>query len=65
DIINSFEKVNDIKINYQIVGRREGDIEQVWADTTYANNELGWKAERDLDDMMLTSWNWEKSRTEN
>ena len=65
DIINSFEKVNNIKINYQIVGRREGDIEQVWADTTYANNELGWKAERELDDMMRTSWNWEKSRTEN
>ena len=59
DIIKSFEKVNSIKINYKITPRREGDIEKVWADTTYANNELGWKAERTLDDMMRSAWNWE------
>lgn len=59
DIVKSFEKVNNIKINYKIVARRPGDIEKVWADTTYANEELGWKAERTLDDMMKSSWNWE------
>ncbi len=61
DIVKSFEKVNNIKINYKIAPRREGDIEQVWADTTYANKELGWKAEFGLDDMMRTSWLWEQN----
>ncbi|MDR2083693.1 MAG: UDP-glucose 4-epimerase GalE [Bacteroidales bacterium] len=65
DIIGSFERVNNIKINYKIVARRSGDIEKVWADTTYANNELGWKAERTLDDMMRTAWNWECGLEEN
>lgn len=63
DIIKSFEKVNGVKVNYKIVDRREGDIEQVWADTTIANEVLGWKAERNLDDMMRTAWNWELSRS--
>lgn len=62
EIIKSFEKVNNIKVNYKIVARREGDIEKVWADTSFANKELGWKAERDLDNMMLTSWQWELKR---
>jgi UDP-glucose 4-epimerase len=43
------------------VERRPGDVEQVWADTTFANDELGWKAEKGLDDMMLSAWNWEKA----
>lgn len=63
DIIKSFEKVNGVKVNYKIVDRREGDIEQVWADTKRANDVLGWKAERNLDDMMRTAWNWELSRS--
>ena len=44
EVIKSFEKVSGVKLNYKIVGRREGDIEQIWADTKIANNELGWKA---------------------
>ena len=40
--------------------RRPGDVEEVWADTEFANKELGWKAKRDLDEMTLTAWNWEK-----
>jgi len=59
EIIHSFEKVSGVKLNYQIVGRREGDIEQVWADPTFSNNELGWKAEKGLDEMMLSAWKWE------
>ena len=59
DAIHSFEKVAGKKLNYKFVDRRPGDIEKVWADTTYANNELGWKADNDIDEMMLSAWNWE------
>jgi len=64
EVINSFEKVSGKKLDYEIVGRRPGDVEKVWADTVYANRELGWKAERDLDEMMLSAWNWEKAIAE-
>lgn len=59
EVIRSFEKVSGQKLNYKIVDRRPGDVEKVWADTRYANRVLGWKAERSLDDMMLSAWNWE------
>ena len=59
EVIKSFEKVTGEKLNYKIVDRREGDITQVWADTKYANDELGWKAEKDIDEMTLSAWNWE------
>ncbi len=61
EVIRSFEKVSGEKLNYRIAGRRPGDIEQVWADTSYANRELGWKAEKDLDDMMRSAWKWEQA----
>ncbi|MFO8128314.1 MAG: GDP-mannose 4,6-dehydratase, partial [Bacteroidales bacterium] len=61
EVIKSFEKVSGIKLNHKIVQRRPGDVEKVWADTTHANEELGWKAEKGLDEMMLSAWNWEKS----
>lgn len=59
EVIRSFEKVSGVKLNYQIVGRRAGDIEKVWADPTFSNNELGWKAERTLDEMTLSAWKWQ------
>jgi UDP-glucose 4-epimerase len=62
EIIKSFEKVSGVKLNYQIVERRPGDIEKIWADPSFANRELGWKAEKTLDEMMLSAWNWEKKR---
>ncbi len=65
EVIKSFEKVSKIKLNYKIVGRREGDVEQVWADTSFANNELGWKAERSLDEMTLSAWNFQKQLDKN
>jgi len=46
-------------LNYQIVGRRPGDVEIVYADTNFANDELGWKAIKTLDEMTLSAWNWE------
>lgn len=60
EIINSFERVNNVKVPYKIVGRREGDIEKVWADPTYANNVLGWKAMETVDDTLRSAWKWEK-----
>lgn len=60
EVINSFEKVTGIKLNYKVVGRRAGDIEKVWADTSIANKELGWKAEKTLDETLLSAWKWEQ-----
>jgi len=60
EIINSFERVSHQKVNYKIVERRPGDIEKVWADTSLANKELGWKSEKLLDETLLSAWNWEK-----
>jgi UDP-glucose 4-epimerase len=61
EVIQSFERVSGQKLNYQIVDRRPGDIEQIWADTKLANKALNWKAEKSLDDMMLDAWNWQKT----
>lgn len=60
EIVNGFEKATGLKLNYKIVPRRAGDIEKIWADTTYANEELGWKAEAGLEETLLSAWNWEK-----
>jgi UDP-glucose 4-epimerase len=60
EIIKTFEEATGVKVNYRIVGRREGDIEQVWADTTLANNELGWKAVIPLEDTLRSAWKWEQ-----
>jgi UDP-glucose 4-epimerase len=60
DVIKSFERATKIKLAYRFMERRPGDVEEVWADTEFANRELGWKAERGLDEMTLSAWNWEK-----
>jgi len=65
EVITVFEKATGLKINYRIVGRREGDIEKVYADTRYANEELGWVAESSLDKTLLSAWNWEKNYRDN
>jgi UDP-glucose 4-epimerase len=59
EIVKAFERVNDLKLNHTIVDRRPGDIEQIYADTTYANQELGWKAMETLDEMMRSAWKWQ------
>jgi UDP-glucose 4-epimerase len=61
EVIQSFEIVSGVKLNYKFVSRRPGDTEKVWADTRFANEVLGWKAEKNLDEMMLSAWNWEKA----
>jgi UDP-glucose 4-epimerase len=60
EVIQSFEKTSGQKLNYRIVARRDGDVEQMYAATDLANEELQWKAQYDLDDMTASSWNWEK-----
>ncbi len=60
EIIKTFENATGKKINYEIVGRREGDVEKVWADTSFANNELGWKSDTPLDETLKSAWEWEK-----
>lgn len=60
EVVEAFERVSGKKLNYKIVGRREGDIISAYADTTKANNELGWKTELTLDDAMLSAWKWEQ-----
>jgi len=59
ELIRVFEKVADMKLNYKIVGRREGDIEKIWADPHKANNVLGWIAKENIEDTMLSAWKWQ------
>ena len=60
EILNTFIQVTGVNVPYQIVGRREGDIEQVWAKPNKANEVLGWKADTPIEDVLLSAWNWEK-----
>ena len=59
ELINKFEAATGVKLNYQITGRRAGDIVKVWADPTYANQELGWKADTSLEDTLRSAWKWQ------
>jgi len=60
ELINGFQKANNLKLNYKIAPRRAGDVTAIWADPTLANNELGWKAERKIEDTLAAAWAWEK-----
>ena len=60
ELVNAFEKVNGLKLNYKIAPRRPGDVTAIWADPTLANRELGWKAERSVEDTLKSAWAWEK-----
>ena len=60
EILNTFMQVTGVDVPYQIVGRREGDIEQVWAKPDKANEVLGWKADTPIEDVLLSAWEWEK-----
>lgn len=60
EMIKAFEKATGVKISYKIVGRREGDVEKVWADTSWANAELGWKVGTPLEDTLRSAWKWEQ-----
>ncbi|HLP65777.1 UDP-glucose 4-epimerase GalE [Flavobacterium sp.] len=60
EVINAFEKVSGQKLNYQIVGRREGDVIEAFANTEKANSVLGWKAASSLEDSLSSAWKWEQ-----
>ncbi|WP_275372925.1 UDP-glucose 4-epimerase GalE [Clostridium tertium] len=61
EIVKTFEKVNNMKIPYRIVERREGDIAICYADSSKSNRELGWVAEKSLEEMCKNSWRWQKN----
>ncbi len=61
ELVRGFEQANNLKLNYKVAPRRAGDVTAVWADTTLANNELGWRAERELHDTLRAAWAWEQS----
>ena len=62
-LISAFEKATGVKLNYKIVGRRAGDIEKVWADTSLANKELGWKAVVPIEETLKNAWRWQQQIT--
>ena len=64
ELIHAFEESTGVKLNYQIVGRRAGDIEQVWANPDKANNVLGWKAETSIEDTLRSAWRWQQKLRE-
>ena len=60
ELITTFERVNGLKLNWKFAPRRPGDVVAVWADPSLAERELGWKAERPLEDTLRSAWAWEK-----
>ena len=60
ELVNAFEKVNGLKLNYLFAPRRPGDVTAIWADPSLANRVLGWKAERSVEDTLASAWAWEK-----
>jgi len=60
ELISLFEKATGVKVPHKIVGRREGDIEQIWANSRYANEVLGWKAVETIEDTLRSAWRWQQ-----
>lgn len=60
ELINSFERVNGVKLNWKMAPRRAGDVVAIWADPSLAEAKLGWKATRSIDQTLSAAWAWEK-----
>ena len=60
ELVNAFQKVNGVKLNYRFAPRRSGDVTAIWADPSLANRELGWKAERSIEETLAAAWAWEQ-----
>ena len=60
ELVTAFEKVNGLKLNYKFAPRRSGDVTAIWADPTLANQKLGWKATRSVEETLKSAWEWEK-----
>lgn len=65
ELVKTFSRVNDVSVNYKIVGRRAGDIDACYADTSKALNELGWKATKNIEDMCRDSYNFVTLKKDN
>lgn len=59
EVVESFERVTGVKLNWAYAPRREGDIEKIWANPDRANNVLGWRSETGIDETLKTAWNWQ------
>ena len=62
DIINTFEEVNNLKVNYNFGPRRLGDIQEIYSDGDKIMNVLRWKADKSINEALISAWNWQKSR---
>ncbi len=60
ELVNTFIRITGVELKYRIAPRREGDIEQVWADASKAERELEWKADTPLEDILLSAWKWQQ-----
>ena len=65
ELVHAFEEATGVKLNYKIAPRRPGDVEQVYADCTKANEVLGWKVLVPLNETLLNAWNWQKKLRDN
>jgi UDP-glucose 4-epimerase len=65
EAIHSFEKISGLKLNYEMAERRAGDVEAIFANNDLISHCFGWKAMRDLDEMMRSAWAWERKIAEN
>lgn len=63
DLVKAFSKASEKEIPYKIIGRRQGDIAICYADPSKANNELGWKADKSIEEMCEDSWRWQKNNS--
>ena len=61
EVIQAFERINQTKVPYRVIDRRAGDIAKIYADTTRGNEDLDWRAQLNLDDMMKSAWEWQKT----
>lgn len=62
ELINSFEKVNNIKVNFKVGPRRDGDVVEIYSDSSKAKNILGWSPQRGIDTIVKSAWNWHKNK---
>lgn len=65
DLVNTFMKVNNVRVKYEIKERRPGDIDSCYADPSYAYEKLGWRAEKDINEMCLDAYNFVKKSDKN
>lgn len=61
EVVRAFERVNSVKLNYEIGQRRVGDVEKVYADATYAAKTINWRAKKSLSESLRDAWNWQKT----